>query len=256
LKEIIEIFSRFSEEIKEWQDNWYRKYAGQHINVTAFKNLWELFAASINATGDFVERIDESIESLNDARRSIPKPDKKQSLKFKIKEAGAEVEKLKQDLEQLTDEQEKLTKKLTRFSSMSPSSESKRINLETRANQDLTKTNKLIESTRNLLNKQTLIFNKKKVKLFKESKDDEIKLCQILKEQSNVFVKALKIESKNFLDIFQKCEPQNELNQWEDEYFLRNTKQLDRSQTNDNETSNKIHKHPKNLSTTDHNEDS
>jgi chromosome segregation ATPase len=254
LKEIIEIFTKFSGGVKDWREKWYGKYADQHTKVTAFQSLWEIFGASVLATDDFVERIDDSLEKLNDARRSIPKRDKDQSLKARIAEAGSDVEKLQQEIADLKT-------KLNRLNSKSPtsaSSISNRFNYQTRQ-EDIqnrqTEKKTIIAEKEKLLVKQKKKFRLKQVELFEEAKDEEIQLCEKLKNQSKAFIEALDINPEGFTELLKECNPAKSFKEWNKGRFGEHTKHSDKSQSNENETSSKKTKDNNKLSNKDANED-
>jgi predicted DNA-binding protein YlxM (UPF0122 family) len=258
LKQIIEIFSTFSEEIKKWQETWYKKYADQHTTVTSFNELWELFATSIRDTSDFVDRIDESIKNLENARKLIPKVDKQQSLKVKIDAARSEVDKLNKELNDLRNREKGLEREISQLSTKSPKSELKRFDYESRqekANNRQVTNQKLIEQKEKLLKKQTSIFHVKQAELFQQSKIEEVELCQILKDQSHAFVRSLNINSDDFVALFKKCDIDEALTKWEKDIFHKNIKKLERSQSNEHENSSKKNKNTNDLSNKDANED-
>jgi predicted RNase H-like nuclease (RuvC/YqgF family) len=185
LKEIIKHFSKFSSKMNEWKGKWYGKYTDEHSRVTAFHKLWEIFGASVLATDDFVERIDDSIRKLETALRSIPEPDNEQRLEALITRAESDVSRITKELNELKTQINELNNKSTSL---------RRSDVQARQ----TTMQTLIEQKDESLEKAQLLFRVQQAELFEEGKKEEIQLCENLKSQSQAFIEALDINPKGF----------------------------------------------------------
>ena len=145
----------------------------------------------------------------------MPKHQKEQSLKFKIKQARVPIAELTKEVDALEDEKNKVERRIHRNEANT---------MATRV-EELTARRKQLKtqlaSTRKVLDKAQLRFVRAQEKFYNESKRDEMERWEALRDQLEHFMKAMCIHSEDFADKSKRFDPEKNLQRWEQDVFQR-----------------------------------
>ncbi|CAF3790828.1 unnamed protein product [Rotaria sp. Silwood1] len=64
IRELIDILSKSSTDIKEWQNKWHNFVADNEEKLTPYENLWLIFDSAVSSIDYFIEKTDDIIENL------------------------------------------------------------------------------------------------------------------------------------------------------------------------------------------------
>ena len=252
---LIKIFRNFSKKVEQWKDDWIA-FHGEHENkISGYKSTWELFRLSTSSIDKFSEGVSDMTENLETIRKSIPDPDENQKLELKIKEARSAIDSLDEEIKRLTQENTRLGQKISACKEKSWTDPRNCIDSQGRMDgllgrQDSTTT--LLSTKQSTLRRKLDRFNSSKDTYYQESKVEEIKRCEELKQYATKFFGAFGLKSENSSEVSESCKAQNgfeqvsgiydakiDFEQWEKKHFPSDTAKLQRSQSRKKKTASK-----------------
>jgi len=239
-KEMIDIVSRYSARIQQWQKKWLGFCEDNKSRIADCERIWHIFGVSLSSIDDYIDKINNIMENLTRMQELIPKPEKQQKFKSKINQARANVDKLTEQIKQLDEQKENLGTKINGLKTSSSSNLLNCVMPQTSHEsfiQRQTSVDASIRTMKRSLQRRTESFCEKQVELYEEWKKDELQRCKLLTKQSSTFLRLFDINSDSFNALLGDYNAKNDFNRWEKEIFYPNVNQSRKCRATENEVS-------------------
>ncbi|CAF4249201.1 unnamed protein product [Rotaria sordida] len=206
IKLLINILSKSSKDIKEWQKEWHKFFTDNEKNLTPYENLWLIFDTAVSSVDFFREKNDVIIENLKSVRNSIPNEKNHQLLKDKIRQLQSTSNKLSEEITDL---------KKTRIFRTHQNNLNEKLNTISKSIKDKNKSFKNEEKR----------FHREAANIIKQNIKAELKSNLSMKEQFTDFVKSFDIYPDEFKEALAQCDPKKDLSQWKENILQKNPEQ-------------------------------
>jgi hypothetical protein len=239
VEKLIKILESCSISVKEWREQSLQFHADNQSKLSEYENIWKLFHMAVSSVDGFTDEMDDKVEKLERVQELIPKPEKDQTLKFKINQARTEIDNLDKEIKRLRDEKVNYDKKIANNENNSSRNVFSCIDPQQRSEELIQRQTSMetsIENKTKQLSKKISAFEKRKTQLYKESKKEEIDRCQKLKERSMGLLQSFRIESEEYEELSKGYDAKNDFKNWEKNIFPQNSKVLLKSQSIEEKT--------------------
>ncbi|CAF1318687.1 unnamed protein product [Rotaria sp. Silwood1] len=228
IRELIDILSKSSTDIKEWQNKWHNFVADNEEKLTPYENLWLIFDSAVSSIDYFIEKTDDIIENLKTVRSSIPNEKPHQLLRDKIRQMQSTLNKLSEEINELKIHEVELryeiNERLTR-----PWGSTLRKNAfrahQNNPYEELKNISKSIKDKDKSFKNEEKRFYRKVAKIIKQNTTTTLKLNLSMKKQFIAFVKSFDIYPEQFKKALAQCDPKKDLNQWKENILHKNPEQ-------------------------------
>ncbi|CAF4223592.1 unnamed protein product, partial [Rotaria sordida] len=245
IKLLINILSKSSKDIKEWQKEWHKFFTDNEKNLTPYENLWLIFDTAVSSVDFFREKNDVIIENLKSVRNSIPNEKNHQLLKDKIRQLQSTSNKLSEEITDLKKQEVKLRTQINQQRTRSWRNTLRKKVFRTHRNnlnEKLNNISKSIKDKNKSFKNEEKRFHREAANIIKQNIKAELKSNLSMKEQFTDFVKSFDIYPDEFKEALAQCDPKKDLSQWKETILQKNPEQsFESSDEEEDDDEQKIH---------------
>ncbi|CAF4588044.1 unnamed protein product, partial [Rotaria sp. Silwood2] len=228
IEKLINILSKSSKGIKEWQNEWHTFFTDNKKKLTPYENLWAVFDIVVSSIGLVKKKTDNIIQKIKSVQNSIPNEKNHQLLKDKIQQMRANANRLSDEITNLKKQEVKLRDQIKQQRTGSWCNTLRKNIFQTHQNninERLDDISRSIKDKNKSLKNEEQTFHRKAAEIIEQNTKAQIRVTQSMKQQFIDIIKPFDIFSNEFQKALANCNPEEDFNQWKQNILHKNAEQ-------------------------------